>query len=158
MIKALFTAFSSNWRYFLYVAVICLVAVFFRLPLGVGSVTAEQWRPAAFADAVSVSPSQELLLRRKAWLGSEGWVEDGATDAPEESEADIEDQYVLVGTAQEGRRKIAYLIINNDKFRSVDEGAELSSGDVVARVNSDQVEIQRANSTDIIKLRLYRYE
>ena len=158
MIKALFTAFSSNRRYFLYVAVICLVAALVRLPSGVGSVTAEQWRPAAFLEAVSVAPSQELLLRRKAWLGSEGWVEDEVTDAPEESETDIEDQYALVGTAQEGRLKIAYLIINNDQFRSVDEGEELASGDVVARISSELVEIQRANSTDIIKLRLYRYE
>ena len=170
MIEIIFSLFRSQFRLVLGSILFMLLLALAALPgVNRGSGVAP-WQDMILVDDKSEAALiQQALMSDKVWLGSVGWEPNGETGGDGENGANGENEaaalaeevaitYVLVGTAFDGGKAVAYLLASDDRFLLATAGQALANGAEVVEIKEQSVVLRPAETSETINLSLYSYE
>ena len=170
MIEIIFSLFRSQFRLVLGSILFMLLLALAALPgVNRGSGVAP-WQDMILVDDKSEAALiQQALMSDKVWLGSVGWEPNGETGGDGENGANGENEaaalaeevaitYVLVGTAFDGGKAVAYLLASDDRFLLATAGQSLANGAEVVEIKEQSVVLRPAETSETINLSLYSYE
>jgi len=170
VIDIIFSLFRSQFRLVLGSILFMLLLALAALPgVNRGSGVAP-WQDMILVDDKSEAALiQQALMSDKVWLGSVGWEPNGETGGDGENGANGENEaaalaeevaitYVLVGTAFDGGKAVAYLLASDDRFLLATAGQVLANGAEVVEIKEQSVVLRPAETSETINLSLYSYE
>ena len=167
MIEIIFSLFRSQFRLVLGSILFMLLLALAALPgVNRGSGVAP-WQDMILVDDKSEAAlMQQALMSDKVWLGSVGWEPNGGNGGDGENGAnevaalaeEVAVTYVLVGTAFDGGKAVAYLLASDDRFLLATAGQALANGAEVIEIREQSVVLRPAEKSETINLSLYSYE
>ena len=170
MIDIIFSLFRSQFRWVLGSILFMLLLAVVALPRVNHGSGFEPWQDMVLiSDESEATLIQQALMADKVWLGSVGWEPNGETGGDGENGANGENEaaalaeevaitYVLVGTAFDGGKAVAYLLASDDRFLLATAGQALANGAEVIEIREQSVVLRPAEKSETINLSLYSYE
>jgi len=173
VIEIIFSLFRSQFR-------LVLGSIFFMLLLALAALPGVNrgsgvapWQDMVLVDDKSEATLiQQALMSDKVWLGSVGWEPNGENGGDGGNGGDgknganevaalaeeVAVTYVLVGTAFDGGKAVAYLLASDDRFLLATAGQALAKGAEVIEIREQSVVLRPAEKSETINLSLYSYE
>ncbi len=158
MIEVVFSMFRSQARVLLGSVLLIFLLAAATLPDSRRSADPPPWQGIELSeDKSQAALIQQGLMLDKVWLGSAGWQpNEESQQAGLEAETVI--TYVLVGTAFDGGKAVAYLLASDDRFLLATAGQALANGAEVVEIKEQSVVLRPAETSETINLSLYSYE
>lgn len=167
MIEIIFSLFRSQFRLVLGSILFMLLLALAALPATNRGLGVAPWQDMVLVDDKSKATLiQQALMSDKVWLGSVGWEPNGGNGGDGENGAnevaalaeEVAVTYVLVGTAFDGGKAVAYLLASDDRFLLATAGQALANGAEVIEIREQSVVLRPAEKSETINLSLYSYE
>lgn len=167
MIEIIFSLFRSQFRLVLGSILFMLLLALAALPATNRGLGVAPWQDMVLVDDKSKATLiQQALMSDKVWLGSVGWEPNGENGGDGENGAnevaalaeEVAVTYVLVGTAFDGGKAVAYLLASDDRFLLATAGQALANGAEVIEIREQSVVLRPAEKSETINLSLYSYE
>lgn len=167
MIEIIFSLFRSQFRLVLGSILFMLLLALAALPATNRGLGVAPWQDMVLVDDKSKATLiQQALMSDKVWLGSVGWEPNGGNGGDGENGAnevaalaeEVAVTYVLVGTAFDGGKAVAYLLASDDRFLLATAGQVLANGAEVVEIKEQSVVLRPAETSETINLSLYSYE
>jgi len=167
VIEIIFSLFRSQFRLVLGSILFMLLLALAALPATNRGLGVAPWQDMVLVDDKSKATLiQQALMSDKVWLGSVGWEPNGGNGGDGENGAnevaalaeEVAVTYVLVGTAFDGGKAVAYLLASDDRFLLATAGQALANGAEVIEIREQSVVLRPAEKSETINLSLYSYE